>query len=63
MSDGHERVEVLGLRAYVIQETRSKLFWNLSQAHKYINVQAIIITYPENFKSKEKNLKKLNECD
>ena len=53
MSDGHERVEVLGLRAYVIQETRSKLFWNLSQAHKYINVRAII-TYPENFKSKRK---------
>lgn len=36
MCDSHERVEVLGLGAYIIQKTCSKCFWNLSWVEKYL---------------------------
>lgn len=50
MSDGHEGVEVLGLGAYIIQETCSKCFWDLNQIEKYLKTcVSLEITYNKDF--------------
>lgn len=50
MSDSHEGVEVLGLGAYIIQETCSKCFWNLNQVEKYLKTcMSLEITYNKDF--------------
>ena len=58
MCDGHERVKILRLGAYVIQETRSKRFWNLSRIEKYLKTCVPSeITYNKDSRAKNEQQK------